>query len=1138
MTPDQFTRRLPPLSHNPLPAKPPFVFNGLSSRVLPLRANLDALQRFVNSYLNFVPESVGRFRASVPYVFLSVLDYGSVSESAGLGWFAQTEVFFAVPLEWYCKIDGRWVFQRWATITPFIYVDDNFSVPLGRTVSGFPKVLSRVTQVSSEWVRNPLAALTLARIETPVFPAAYAGKRLENRVFLEVMRDAPMSNARLPPDMRSPALPWTVAANLADAAGGLGRDALWLAQALRIFPQVPAGQMAGMLPEMLAGLAPALAPGGPGLVMNSLNLKQFRRTDRPDELCYQALTNGPMITSAVNQGGLLGEERTLLGDLSGGHSIRLHEYPALPIAKTLGLEVQRRWQGDGVVVAELKPVMPFWMDVNVSLEPSQNLAWRGQDGVWKDGSGAPLPADARPEAAGVASTKSPTAPPTASATTSPTPSPAAEPAPAPRFNTALASAVESIAGPFEFSDSTLRVLPLLARRDKLQAFLDTTLNHALADPVLRADGQAEQVRLRVWCRPPAQVNSGAPIGGDHAYVYLVATRFGDVTSASNNVGDWAKDELAFLVPVAWERQDGAGRWQTTGVGLVPAFFFVDDSIAAISRYEVQGIDARTADFHRPETDWLGGGASGHGARQTVLRMDAEVWAALDAGQQAMVQPVVEIVRQEANAGLGHAATQDAAFHWSELLRLELGTKKGTQIKYPKQTQVARALALELLGNQTPLALYSLKQFRDGVDPDRACYQALVRVPRRLKEVFDLCEIEETLTVRLHDYPKLAIVASLGLVATQLENSGAGITYSAQAVRPFYIRATLTEALPEQLMSRTGSRLWQLSPQAFDGRLNPAKGGPAIQATLTAETLQDRADPCRMVALMFHARSSAQPITAQQARQALALIDPQMVVEAVLSREWGNAHSHARWRAGRQALAARRDALPRNGDPRGEIEAALYRDALQQLMARQGFPNRLGDFAGQVIAGQKAFTAALAALEHAFDGVAPWLLWGLPERPDSRPFTPDDAQALGKTVPDLMQALHAIGQLRVVGEPSANNNLDMQVLGYRIKLDEMLSHPPLQGLAQALSPPTLTQVLLAAEALREAVVLARRYAGAQTQAMLNALSRAWQKPDYCIRRDAVGDAQDRLLTATGSWDADWYYGKRIEDIRPQSGLPAG
>ena len=80
----------------------------------------------------------------------------------------------------------------------------------------------------------------------------------------------------------------------------------------------------------------------------------------------------------------------------------------------------------------------------------------------------------------------------------------------------------------------------------------------------------------------------------------------------------------------------------------------------------------------------------HPPRQTLLRMDAEVWAALETGQQALVQPVVEIVQHEDNAGLGHPDTQDMAFGCSELLCLKLGTKKGSQLKYPGRSQPARA----------------------------------------------------------------------------------------------------------------------------------------------------------------------------------------------------------------------------------------------------------------------------------------------------------------------------------------------------------------------------------------------------------------------------------------------------------------
>lgn len=1138
MTPEAFTRQLPKLSNNPLPFKPPFVFNGLSSRVFPLRANLDALQRLCNGYMNFVPESVGRFRASVPYVFLSVLDYGQVAESRGLGWFAQTEVFFAVSLEWYKKVDGRWVFHDWATITPFIYVNDNYSVPLGRTVSGFPKVLANVTAVDSAWVRDPLAPVTLARVETKVFPAAYAGRRLESRVFLEVKREAPMSNLRVPFDPRSPAAPWTVASNIADALGGFGRDALWLAQALRIFPQVPAGQMPGMLPEMLARMAPALAPGGPGMVTNSLNLKQFRRADKPEELSYQALTNGPMITHAFNGGGLLGEERTLLGDMSGGHSILLHEYASLPIARTLGLEVQRRWKDGGVDVAELKPVMPFWMDVNVSMQPSLNLAWRGQQGVWFNDGGVPLPADDAPPAAAAA----------------------AVPVPPPRFFPSLSSAIEAITGPFRFTGTTFRVLPLLAYKDKLQAFLDKSINEALQDPVVSADGRSHRMRMRLWSRPKTPVNKWAwfnpevqtdPrddnwIGGEHAYVYMAATSFKGVTSATNNVGDWAKFELSFLVPVCWEREASKDQWVTEGVGVVPAYFFVDDCIAASSRFEVQGIDARTANFVQPGSVWMSDQAEEDEPRQTLLRMDAEVWTALEAGQQAMVQPLVEIVQNEDNAGLGQLAAQDKAFAWAEALRLEQGTKKGAKARFPHHAKVARALALELLGNQAPLAMYSLKQFRDTADPDKACFQSLVRVSRHLQEVVDVCEIEETLAVRFHDFPNLDIVNSLGLVATCLPNDGAGVLYSAQAIRPFYVRGTLVEPLAEQLLTRTGGPRWELDPLACSGRLGsaPVQGSPALVVNFEAEHQQDRANPCHMGALMFNARTQGhendvnkRPISKDQARQALKVIDPQMVIDSVLSREWGNADAGARWRQAQRALVTAATGLPLGGPLKPAAEAAMYRNLIDQQAARQGFPEKLASAAELVIKSQADFSQERMLMEVHFDTLAPWLLMDAQELSKAAPGQgPDSANALAACTA-LLASLQRIQRLKIMGEPSNRNYLDQQVGGFAVKLGELLDRTlakltPGKGKNQPSSEETLHLVIEAAEPLREAVAMARQLCHSQREALHNTLSRAWQKPDFCIRRDAVSSERDLLLTIMGSWDEDWYFGKRFDDIKPE------
>src|ERR1700679_3454328 len=97
-----------------LGSKPPFYFEGMTTRVYPLRASLFKLQRFCDSFLNIAPPSVGRFRAFVPYVMLMIMDYGKLAAVAtNQGWVSQREIMFSVPMQWYRVVDGRWEFHDW-----------------------------------------------------------------------------------------------------------------------------------------------------------------------------------------------------------------------------------------------------------------------------------------------------------------------------------------------------------------------------------------------------------------------------------------------------------------------------------------------------------------------------------------------------------------------------------------------------------------------------------------------------------------------------------------------------------------------------------------------------------------------------------------------------------------------------------------------------------------------------------------------------------------------------------------------------------------------------------------------------------------------------------------------------------------
>ncbi len=1182
MTRDEFTRQLPDFANSELDIKPPLLFRGVSARVFPLRASLDVLQQLCDGLLNMVPDEAGRFRASLPYVFLVLLDYGRMSEAvARTGWFSQFEVYFGVPVEWYKRVGGEWIFHDWGVITPYIFVNDAVSVPTGRTVYGFPKVLADVDLVESRWLKNPVCPATVARIATTVFPKAFTGGDLETQMFLEIEKTE-SSNFRLPFDSKSRNMPWTMASNLADAMAGFGRDFLWMMQSMRIFPLNPFSNP-NFLPQMLSQIPGWIAPGAPGFVVNSLNLKQFRRGSDPTKLCFQSLTSSCLQTTGFNRAGLLGEDCTLLGDLTGGYTLRLYQDSSLPIASALGLEVHSSSVVNGVDVSEFRPVAPFWLDVDLKYDKGRNVAWRTDEGVWRDGSGAKYHAPVEP---------------------------------GPDYNNSISSSVEAIAGPFQFTGTTIRVIPLLAKRAKLDDFLERCVNLALRDPIVLPDGVAgeapAEVALELWSQPAQCVDGGSPIGGDRAYVYMVATSYGEVMSKSYNVGNWAKYELAFMIPVKWKRKKKDGQWEVMGVGMVPAFAFADNCITAITRWEIQGLTETTADFVRPESVWLGG-EGGTNPEQMLLRMNAELLPALGAGQKAMMFPVLEIRKNEPHCGLGPA--KDAAWEWAEYLREELERQKGAKQQWFAQLKVGRALALELLGNKTHFSLYTLKQFRDVVDPDKACYQALQRIPRVLSEVCDVREIEETISVRIYGYPTLNIVEELGLHHVRLEERAAGVVYGVQAIRPFYIDATMDEPLAERLMFRSGTRTWTMAASAadpkragaFETMLSEDAGAPRIVADRLAETLQDQMDPSRTSATMFQARNRLKnggrkpgdEITVRDARDAFEHVDPKIIIDSVLSREWSNFDPNARWRQGRQTLLKGLLALPEGGPMKPYAEAELYfqlnnllafqpgsvaaripgpfipgaerqfldlsgapaaRENLKKVFGRepsedevsllleiqqnligQGAAGRWRSQIWDLITNEAEFTNLRVHLEDSVNTLSPLAILGLDglrqayqrrnelEQDDPAP-PPDEARlfAAGQT---FLETIANIQNHPIVGEPSAQHNLDTLVEADHSRLKDMLDALTAE-LKSEIQPGDSDAVKLEkarAHTTEEGMLLsfARGYANVQFEALINKLSRAYQKPDYCIRRDSFTPAdRDRLLPLSLSWNDDWYYGQMI------------
>ena len=1061
---------------------PPFPFEGMTARVFPLRASLDALQQFCDSYMNIVPPELGRFRAMSPYVQLMILDYGKMAVKVrNVGWMAQREVLFSFPVEWYRVVDGKWLFHDWATISPFIYVDDDMSMSTGRLVYGWPKTIARLTPTQSEWLSNPLASLVQASVSTMVFPELYKGSKLRWEEFLTVERQGPVASMGIPPDARNPLMPWTVASNVAESLAGFSRDAFGLLRGLGLWPMHD-GTSADNYLEMAGRLSVMGFPPRPKLLTNTINLKQFRRSERPEDFCYQALTNGPMQLISLNRAGLLGEERMLLGDATGGYRITLHEWPSLPIVETLGLEVARRWRGDACDMVELHPVVPHWYDANMVYQEGRNIASRIRDGQWHDDQGLAYPFPPRSEF---------------------------EKESDQRYVTTLGASQAAVAGPFRFSNTTIRVLPLLAEKSRLRKFLEDYVNVAL---------RGSNDRFSLW----AAQDSPAGLG----YVYLTATSFGDVTSPANNIGDWANFEFAYLVPVRHERRREDGSWELCGVGLLPALTFVDSVTAAAAGSEVLGIPTLLATFDEPPSVWMESDGPSTDAVQALLQVAAEVEPAVGEGQRTEIRQIVDISEGTLPSDLEGLVWRNTADRWALMLRQELERKKRTKLDHREALKRARALALELLGNRKPFSLYTLKQVRDVVDPTKACYQSLVRIERTLDDVLDLREIEQPIVMRLHDYPTFPMKELLGIVGKQLDDPGAGIVYAVLPIRPFWMRVTMSESLGQMLLWRTTKGPWKPpepgDPQ-WDSYLCPEAD---IQVGSGVSSMQDYGDPRRMAKtgldwLAFgHRRPGERHLEPAEAREALETIDPQMVIETILSREWGNWSGHSRWRDGRRAIEAMlRKCLA--GLPADQVDTAVtefFTMAVQTMNKLPGQPPLPETLPFQMVAALGEFQRLRSRVDSLWIDITGQLT----NRERTLARQERDLAHLIDMAREFRSALSDVADKRIIGEWSTGDRrADYSPSDDEARLRELL--------ANALDP-AREPIELFRQSCREAVDLARRRCSLQREALINMLSKGFQKPDFVIRRDSAGPDRERLFPRAEAWDDNWYVGPPIEESR--------
>ena len=448
-------------------------FTGVTFRNFPLPAKINRLQTFVDNYLNFPDDTAVEpnkcyFKAASSNVTMSILNYGKMStESENLGWIAQHEVLFSVPVEWYKVNDaGELVFHDWAYVAPFIFVDNDRSLSVGREVYGWTKVKGWMEAKKSTWTSDPREPRNVLSMATELIPTLYTEDPEDARSLIDVVQEPPMSFLRGQFSTNDPFNPWWSASRISRQYLSAMNDAFESASGLPIFgnagtrrfktgmemsSRLAKNMMAGM-PWIKPGLdtleaaqqRSRLNPSSP--YMNNLTLKQFRDAQEPDYACYQALVNSKMSIDRFSDGGFLGGSSIMAGDITGGYRIHLHQYEEQPIIETLGIDVAETQHDEhGVPVAVLSPVMPTWMACDLRYDMGTTLCWRTKESRWftEHEEKPKKPQDLSKRSDGKKN----------------------------RFNTTRGAALRASVGPFHYPDTIMRFFPFSADRKQAAAIM-------------------------------------------------------------------------------------------------------------------------------------------------------------------------------------------------------------------------------------------------------------------------------------------------------------------------------------------------------------------------------------------------------------------------------------------------------------------------------------------------------------------------------------------------------------------------------------------------------------------------------------------------------------------------------------------
>lgn len=330
----------------------PFRFPRATARVLPLLADRAQLQKLVDGYLNFDPETgqpndVDRFEVWGRYVYLVLQGFDAMSsESDNVGLWADKLAQFAIPVRWYQRYEGGERLASVGLFSPYFYSNNDIQTTTLREVSGWEAIEASIEPATDPWIdqEGPFAkARALMNVDTQVFPVLGEGQESRWCTLFEVIQgDLDVWQER----------------------GEWSQRVAGPKQALE--DDVERMKQRTASPYWKALRALAAEPLGNAMPINHFSLKQFRDTGEPLRACYQSLVRSETVLERVHD----------IEEIPENLTVAIHRYPTEPIVDKLGLVIQSRYATPDSAVDCVQVSRPFFVRADLRTELGEILACR------------------------------------------------------------------------------------------------------------------------------------------------------------------------------------------------------------------------------------------------------------------------------------------------------------------------------------------------------------------------------------------------------------------------------------------------------------------------------------------------------------------------------------------------------------------------------------------------------------------------------------------------------------------------------------------------------------------------------------------------------------------------------------------